>query len=164
MDTVRYSWKRDRFLWIFQKESALHGNSYYKKEVGRPFSFSQVSVQKWIDKESTRKKSVFCPQSSKTVFMNTVKKSRLIDSTLPAFLCFKYRLRCLSVFAPSRSACRSFAPSPKSKWQSNLFSLLPRRPGACQSLLPRGLLQVICSFFARPDGHLQNMLSITSPP
>jgi hypothetical protein len=34
------------------------------------------------------KKSVYLPQSSKTVFMNTVKKSRLF----PAFLYFEYRL------------------------------------------------------------------------
>jgi hypothetical protein len=34
------------------------------------------------------KKSAYLPQSSKTVFMNTVKKSQLIDSTLSRiFLC-----------------------------------------------------------------------------
>jgi hypothetical protein len=89
--------KETGFPWIFQKESTFNGKSYYEKEEGGPYSFVQVSVYrksgKWIQNEPTRKKSVYRHQSSKTVFMNTVKKCQLILSRLfPAFLCFEHRL------------------------------------------------------------------------
>ncbi len=101
MDTVRYSWESDRLSWIFQKESILYGNSYNEKEEGRPYSFNTFHMfhaaffidiykhppplrksGKWTQKEQTRRKSVYLPRASKTMFMNTVKKSRLIELTL----------------------------------------------------------------------------------
>ncbi len=67
----------------FQKESTVYGNNYYGKEEGRPYSFAQLAHKFLIGKGSLLAKSqCIYPQSSKTVFMNTGKKSRLIESTL----------------------------------------------------------------------------------
>jgi hypothetical protein len=44
--------KRDGFTWIFQKEFALYGNSYYEKEEGIPYTFAQVCVQKIQDMDT----------------------------------------------------------------------------------------------------------------
>ncbi len=62
--------KKDGFPRIFQKESALYRNSY---------KWVNSKSGKWIQKELTRNKSVYQPTILQKVFMNTVKKSWLID-------------------------------------------------------------------------------------
>ncbi len=83
--------KKGRVFADFKKESALYGNNYYEKEESRPYSFARLVYRKsgkWIQKESTPKKSVYLSQSSNNVFMNTVKKSRLIELTLSRIFLF----------------------------------------------------------------------------
>ncbi len=50
MDTVRYLFmKEGGFPRIFQEESTLHGNNYYEKEEGRPYSFYTFHTAFFID-------------------------------------------------------------------------------------------------------------------
>ncbi len=69
--------------------STLYVHNYYEKEQNRPYSFVQVSEQKsgnWIQKESTPECQCICPQSSKTVYKNTIEKNRLNSRLFPEFL------------------------------------------------------------------------------
>ncbi len=45
---------KGRVLADFSKESILYGNSYYKKEEGRPYSVSQVCTQKILEMDTKR--------------------------------------------------------------------------------------------------------------
>ncbi len=62
MDTGRYSWKRDGFLRIFQKELTLYGPSYYDIEEGSP-----TLLHKWVYRNEYKKirqakRQCICPQ------------------------------------------------------------------------------------------------------
>ncbi len=113
--------------------------------------FCTISVQishitHWrLYKENRLEKSrCICPQSSKTVFMNTVKKSRLF----PTFLCFEYRLRFLKIIRLiSVSKCiqdpiSTYLPNYKTICQPLLrslfpFSISPIEAGAKATLLKK---------------------------
>ncbi len=93
MDTVWYSWKRDGFLRIFQKESTLYENSNYKKWIVDPILLHTRECTKksrnGYKRSRLAKSQRIGTQSSKTVFKNTVKKSRLNESTLSRISLFR---------------------------------------------------------------------------
>jgi hypothetical protein len=64
--------------------------NYYEKGDNRPYPFAKVSVRKIHEMDTKGVDSVYLPpQSSKAVFMNTVKKSRHTESTLSRISLFE---------------------------------------------------------------------------
>ncbi len=84
-------WGAKYVQWVGAQGAEEDNNLEALTDTGPPSSTSlcncKCRLEIWIQREFTRKKSMFCPQWSKTVFINTIKKlTHWVDSFLRFFV------------------------------------------------------------------------------